>query len=329
MPNIRVLVTVSAVVIMAVAAVVMVLRSQPVAGLSVLYAVVCAPYVALLGVLGAATAVARWNVIAAIVAVVIALTGIAVQVAWYYLGRPSEIPRSSVVRVLSSNIRHGEADPTAFVGLAAENADVIMVSELTPEAAQRFSNAGISRTFPYSVLMSAPGAGGIGLWSRYPLTPLPLTEHPDARIPAARVEVPGLRWKPVMASVHIKSPLAYGRNSVEDWRRGIAFVENQLQRFATTAGRGAVIVAGDFNSTPDVRQFRDLLTNGYRDAVHQSGAGFNPTFPADQWYPPLITIDHVLVRGAATSAITTVGIAGSDHRGLLARIQIPIDPDAG
>ncbi len=40
-------------------------------------------------------------------------------------------------------------------------------------------------------------------------------------------------------------------------------------------------VGGDYNSTTDMRQFRDLLTDGYHDAVEQTGSGFAPTFPAD------------------------------------------------
>ncbi|WP_425294985.1 hypothetical protein [Mycolicibacterium vanbaalenii] len=37
-----------------------------------------------------------------------------------------------------------------------------------------------------------------------------------------------------------------------------------MENLAAEAGNGAVIVAGDFNSTPDMHQFRQLLTNGYR-----------------------------------------------------------------
>ena len=48
---------------------------------------------------------------------------------------------------------------------------------------------------------------------------------------------------------------------------------------AGVAGRGDIVgdrpveVGGDYNSTPDMRQFRDLLTNGYGDAVEQSRPG--------------------------------------------------------
>jgi len=50
-------------------------------------------------------------------------------------------------------------------------------------------------------------------------------------------------------------------NTVDDWRSGIAATEAVLDGFADAAGPAAVIIAGDFNSTPDMRQFRDLLTN--------------------------------------------------------------------
>jgi endonuclease/exonuclease/phosphatase (EEP) superfamily protein YafD len=84
--------------------------------------------------------------------------------------------------------------------------------------------------------------------------------------------------------------------------------------FADPAGPGSVIVAADFIITPDMRRFRDLLTNGYRDAVEQTGAGFAPTFPTHSWYPPLIAIDHVLTRHAAAWPIRTIVVRGSDHR---------------
>jgi hypothetical protein len=58
-----------------------------------------------------------------------------------------------------------------------------------------------------------------------------------------------------------------------------------------------------------MRRFRDLLTNGYRDAVEQTGAGFAPTFPTHSWCPPLIAIDHEMTRAAACSPIRTIRCA--------------------
>lgn len=72
-----------------------------------------------------------------------------------------------------------------------------------------------------------------------------------------------------------------------------------------------------------MRQFRDLLTNGYRDAVQQAGSGFAPTFPAGGPFPPLVTIDHVLTRNATAASLRTVTMPGSDHRAVLASVLIP------
>ena len=105
-----------------------------------------------------------------------------------------------------------------------------------------------------------------------------------------------------------------------------ARAKTQLDNFAAAAGPGAVIVGGDYNSTPDMRQFRDLPTDGYHDAVEQTGSGFAPTFPSDTWFPPVITIDHVLTRNAIASLIMTTDVPGSDHRSLLANIAVPVDP---
>ncbi len=121
--------------------------------------------------------------------------------------------------------------------------------------------------------------------------------------------------------------MAGDENTVDDWRYGMAGAKAKLDNYATAAGPAAVIIGGDYNSTPDMRQFRDLLTDGYHDAVEQSGAGFAPTFKADSWLPPVITIDHVLTRNAVASMIRTVKIKGSDHRSLLATIRVPIDAE--
>jgi endonuclease/exonuclease/phosphatase (EEP) superfamily protein YafD len=135
-----------------------------------------------------------------------------------------------------------------------------------------------------------------------------------------------VRFDPLLAAVHVDSPVAAGSDNMAEWHSGMAGLQAQLDRFAALAGRGAVIVGGDFNSTPDIRQFRDLVTNGYADAANEAGVGFTPTFPVGGWFPPMITIDHVLTRNAAVSRITTVAIDGSDHRGLLTTIRVPLTP---
>ncbi len=83
------------------------------------------------------------------------------------------------------------------------------------------------------------------------------------------------------------------------------------------------LIGGDFNATLDTVQFRRILAQGFSDAADQAGAGFTPTWPADRWFPPLITIDHVLTRDAVARSVDSVEIPGSDHRALVAVVRIP------
>jgi endonuclease/exonuclease/phosphatase (EEP) superfamily protein YafD len=324
----RVLLAAAVVAAIVFSVVTLVVRTLPLTNLVALVIAVGSPYVPLVALSGLFSAVRFRRRILSIAALTVVVATVVVQMPWYYSRRPADVGFYADIRVLSSNLRNGQSDASAFVAMARESADVITVSELTPEAVLRFSKSGIDDTFPFSVLIPAQGAGGIGLWSRFPVTEVILPKHQNTGIAAARVQVPGLRLGTLVASVHIMSPVASETDSFDGWRLGITATHAQLDDFAAAAGPGAVIVAGDFNSTPDMRQFRDLLTNGYRDSVDQTGAGFAPTFPSNEWFPPVITIDHVLTRNAAAAAIKTVTLPGSDHRSLLAAIHVPLDPAA-
>lgn len=320
--------TAIAAIALAFAAIALIARAQPVSTIPRLILSVGSTFVPLVAVVGLVLAILSRRALLALFAVFLVTATLAIQVSWYYVKHPIDLGPSADVRVLSSNLRYGRADPTAFVGLAQASADVITVAELTPEAVTRFREAGIDETFPYSLLLPGPGAGGIGLWSRFPITPLTTLRHRGVSMPAARVQIPGIPYDPVLASAHIMSPVSDRVNTVEDWSNGMAGAKAQLANFAQAAGPGAVIVAGDYNSTPDMRQFRDLLTDGYRDAVGQTGSGFAPTYPSDTWFPPVITIDHVLTRNAEALSIKTIEMPGSDHRSLLATIAVPLEPVA-
>lgn len=302
-------------------------RAQPVSSMLRLVLAVGAPYVAVVAACGVALVLWRRRSLLAVATAVLVTVAAAIQVSWYYLGRPLEVGPHAEIRVLAANIRLGQADADSFVAMAQNNTDVITVAELTPEAVERFRAAGIDTVFRHSHLLPAPDAAGIGIWSRYPLRVLAAPRHRGVLMPAARLRVPGVRFDPVLASVHVFSPVADRQNTVDGWRNEMACAKAQLDDFAAAAGPGAVIIGGDFNSTPDVRQFRDLLTDGYRDAVAETGSGFAPTFPSDTWYPPVIAIDHVLVRRAAATSVRTVEVKGSDHRALLVSVRLPLEPN--
>jgi endonuclease/exonuclease/phosphatase (EEP) superfamily protein YafD len=309
------------IVALAFAVATLVIRALPLPNNVALVIAVGSPYVMLVALLGLVVAVLNRLKVLSVVAVVVVAASLAVQMNWYYGQRSSGVAGATVdVRVLSANLRYGRAHPEEFVTLARDSADVITVSELTAEAVQLFYSAGIDEEFPYSILFPSPNAGGNGIWSRYPLTPLSPTRYWNSGMVAARVQIPGVSVDPAVASVHVTSPMA----SFESWRNGLTATKSRLVGLAEAVGQGAVIAAGDFNSTPDMRQFRDLIADGYRDAVRQRGAGFTPTFPSDTVLPPVIATDHVLTRHAIVTSVRSVGLGGSDHRALLATVEVPI-----
>lgn len=323
--GVRTALTVVAVILLIISALGVVFRVQPVSSMPRLIITVGATFVPILALVGLLLAIACRRRALAIIGVVLLVATTVVQMSWYFFGSPSKLQGAAEIRMLASNIRWGRAEPAGFVELASRNADVVSVVELTPEAVERFTQAGIGDAFPYSFLKPGPGAGGIGVWSRYPVTPVTAPGHRAVSMPAVRVQVPGLTAEPIVAAVHVMSPLAGDQNTIADWNQGMAGAKAQLDNFAREAGPAAVLVGGDYNATSNMRQFRNLLTNGYSDAVEQTGAGFGPTFKADIALPPVITIDHLLTRNAGVSSVRTITVAGSDHRALLATIQVPVE----
>ncbi|WP_240760838.1 endonuclease/exonuclease/phosphatase family protein [Mycolicibacterium sp. CR10] len=302
----------------------MIVRALPLTNNVALVIAVGSPYVAVAAAVTLVLSLIARQVALSLVAVVIVTANLAIQIPWYYFAKPVDVGAHVDIRVLSSNLRKGRADVPAFAELARTSADVMMLSELTPDWVRHFYSTGIRREFPYSLLVPAPDAGGFGMWSRFPLEVVsPLK---GGNMIAARMEVPGVRVNPVVAGLHIMNPLTYYGRAFREWREGISAAGVRMNHLAEITDDGAVVVAGDFNSTPDMRQFRDLLANGYRDAVEQAGTGVAPTYPSYPWFPPLITIDHVLTRNATATSIRTVELRDSDHRALLATIEILQNP---
>lgn len=298
----------------------MIVRALPLTNNVALVIAVGSPYVAVAAAVTLVLSLIARQWVLSLVAVVIVTANLAIQIPWYYFAQPVDVGAHVEIRVLSSNLRRGRADVPAFAELARSSADVIMLSELTPDWVRHFYSLGIRNEFPYSLLVPAPGASGFGMWSRFPLEAVsPLK---GGSMIAARMQVPGVPVDPVVAGLHIMNPLTFYGRAFRQWREGISAANLRMDHLAEIAGSGPVIVAGDFNSTPDMRQFRDLLATGYRDAVEQTGTGFAPTYPSYPGFPPLITIDHVLTRNAAATSVRTVEVRGSDHRAILATVEI-------
>ncbi|MGH8891134.1 MAG: endonuclease/exonuclease/phosphatase family protein [Acidothermaceae bacterium] len=276
------------------------------------------PYgIALAALALAAHAVARsrWGVAAAAVLLVLTL---AMQLP-LYLAHGSRPKDAIGFTVLSANLRYGSADAAHLVDVArSEHADALALQELTPQEVQRLRAAGIDRDFPFAQVAAGPGATGVGLWSRRPMSD--------------KQSYGGFTFHQVSAKIAFdpseprKTFTLFSTHVVAPWPGPTTLWVHELTKLAVLIGSqsGTTVDAGDFNSTLDVPQFRQLLDRtGYADAARQSGSGLIRTFPTDTAFPPLAGIDHVLAKGATATSVQTVAVPGSDHRGIVVRLLLP------
>jgi endonuclease/exonuclease/phosphatase (EEP) superfamily protein YafD len=274
------------------------------------YVALCSPLPVLVAV------VLRRRLVAAVAGV--AAVALAIAVVPRALAGPNGPGGGPRLVVMTFNAYVGHADAPAVLRIAGRHrVDVLSLQELTPQLVARLDGAGARQQFAGRAVDPRPGASGSGLLARRPLRPLPATSGngPHAE-PEAELDVPGA--PPVrIKAVHPPPPVS--RSATPVWSR-------VLRALPGSDGRGDVqVLAGDFNATLDHRQLREVLDRGYVDAADAVGAGFAWTWPArDHAHTLAITIDHVLVdRRVKVRRVTAVGVPGSDHRAVIAELELP------
>ncbi len=270
------------------------------------YAAAAAPLTILSGVL-----LRRRN--AAIMAT-LATAGLAAAVLPRAIGSAQPAATGPRLRVLSANLMFSTVDPDYLYGLIQRTRpDVVSLQEFTPDEADGLAKAGVNRLLPYNLLQPEWGASGSGLYSRYPLTALP-EPATVMRMPRAALSLPGGRSLE-MYLVHPLPPISGSQTT--HWR-------HDLGTLPAAPKNGPIrILAGDFNATLDMAEFRRILSRGYADAADRRGHGLDPTWGVDKYGPPL-SFDHVAVdRRVAVREYGIHLLPGSDHRAVFADLQLP------
>jgi endonuclease/exonuclease/phosphatase (EEP) superfamily protein YafD len=239
--------------------------------------------------------------------------------------RPSRETESAAaplrLRLFTVNALGGAADPAAILRvLQQHDVDVLAVQELTAHMAKRLAAAGLTEVLPFSHLELRPGAGGTGLWARWPLTPLEPVPGLMWAAPRARIDPPG-GFPVTLTAVHpaapVRGPVALPPGRASRWRHELAMIRQTL-----TSVDEPQVVAGDFNATRDHGPFRELLAAGFLDCADASPNG---SWPGFTWpSTPVMRLDHVLVSRTATVPMArTIRIPRTDHHGVLVYIEFP------
>ncbi len=279
-----------------------------------------------------AAALAPWLMAVAVPAVVLAVVvrswaacgaslvvlGAAVCTQWpLYRARWRRRPPATGpgVRVMQANILVGGADPEAIASTVDRlGIEILTICEVTPQGLDRIMASRLPTLLPYHYCSTGEAGDGTGIWSRYPLSDTRRHDGFVTELLSATVDLPE-GGSVLVFAVH---PVPPWPRDPADWLRELELLRQLLAKVPADAG--PVVVAGDFNATADHPPYRALLGAGYRDVAMSTGAGILPTYAADRWYPPVIAIDHILLRDADPGEVHTVPLPGSDHRGIWAAI---------
>lgn len=249
----------------------------------------------------------------AVVVVVLALAaGVMRQVpVWTAAAHPGD----ASLRVITANLRFGDADPDAVMRmLQAERPELVVFQEITADAQAALEDRGLLALLPHSAGLATPGARGTMIFATTPLTdaePI-VTEHGSWAFTFRGLRVWGVH------PAYPFSPRWLGE-------------QRKLARLAEAEKPDLAL--GDFNATLDHPSFRQLLVEaGLTDAAEASGAGWQPTWPqgGTRGLPvPVAAIDHVLVGTALRATDTRVHtLPGSDHLALVADLALAAGPAA-
>ncbi|MEV6771080.1 endonuclease/exonuclease/phosphatase family protein [Nocardia sp. NPDC051030] len=273
-----------------------------------------APYLMSAATLGVVLlAIARQRIGMAIAACVV-VAGVWTQAPLYIGDHSTET--GPTITVMQANLLFDGADPQAFVDtIRTHNVDLLTVNELTPKAIEALTTAGLNALLPHSYLSPGRTATGTGIWSRHPLSDQ--VEHDGYVLNqlSATATIPGAG--PLTIHAFHPVPPIYGTAT---WSNELSRLNRILQQ--DNPSRPS-IVGGDFNATYDHTQFRAFLSARFHDATEQSGSGNLPTYPTDKWWPAIVGLDHILTANAHATSVQTLETPGSDHRALIAKIQLP------
>ena len=241
---------------------------------------------------------------------------VAVNAYWQvplWVGDP--VPEGAALTAMTANMRLGLGDADALVRLVTEKkVDVLAVEELTPDLVARLREAGLDKQLPYSRLDARLFSDGCGLWSRYPLAPLPDFEARFAS-PGAVVRTPG--QDVAVRVLHPWPTTLTGGGGM--FREDYARLTRQVRALDATP----TLLMGDLNATTDVQALRDLMGDRFRDAPEVAGDGPQRTWSPGLSWPPLLHLDHVLVdRGFGVRGTEVVDLDNSDHDGVVARLTV-------
>jgi endonuclease/exonuclease/phosphatase (EEP) superfamily protein YafD len=254
-------------------------------------------------------------------AIIVALTA-----CWcFWPAAASYVPKSSPdvlgsprFTLYSVNAQVGFVDgPLLQKEIEQHNADVVIIQEHNPRT--RVLLPALRERYPHIADAMRDDAFGMAILSKFPFAETPAV-YPDLGVPLTEpqirvvLDIEGTHV--VVQGVHTLPPVSF--SYLREQRQLI----RALAAWARTETR-PVVVAGDFNCTPESMGMGWLRDAGLKEAWSQCGHGRGSTWPVGKGLFSLmgVKIDHVLLgNGLNTAEVTLGGDTNSDHRALHVKI---------
>lgn len=221
------------------------------------------------------------------------------------------------LRIASFNtFVQAEGEQHVFDLVAAVEPDVLVLQEVFPPRQEQLE-ARLADTLPHHHVEQSQGVGGVGVWSRHPITDVRLVDEASDVSRTTFVVTLEVDGRPVqVVPAHLISPCPTCGPSIlerlelerEVRRAEIGNVLDALEPGVAT------VVAGDLNSNERSVAYRRLTRAGFRDPQREVGDGMGFTWPADRRLPAFVRIDWILVRDLEPVAAWVGDAGASDHR---------------
>lgn len=252
---------------------------------------------------------------------VVAVSLVALHLAWSLPGAVVAAPlaqdaqRAPSLRVATANLLASNTLTDATVrALAESQLDLLVVEELTPAWAAALEASALGDVLTTRFVVPRNDCFGIGIYTHHPLLTRATIDLEGVPLLRATLELHG---RPLTVfAVHTLPPRtpAYARI----WDRQMARLAQLVAR-----ERGAVVVLGDLNATPQARNYQRLVARRLRGAHEDRGRGLATTWPNGTFPAPPIRLDHVLVSPEfAVRSVRELPANGSDHAPVVAELAL-------
>jgi endonuclease/exonuclease/phosphatase (EEP) superfamily protein YafD len=216
------------------------------------------------------------------------------------------------LKVASANLFYGNHEMARLVQwIRAESPEIVVLQEVSPAAAAQLRSLS---DYPNLLIDAAPGPFALAVLSRLPIDVVEVVQGPmdlPGQGLSYRVELSWSGRRIALAALHLAAP------TTPTYRRQRDALLGRTAEWAARSGI-PVIAAGDLNSTPWSRAFKQAADLGLRRAT-----GLTPTWPSVLGPETTIPIDHVLAsRHWAVAGRSRGPDIGSDHRPVLVALTL-------